>query len=124
MAGPDRKQQAATAVTDDRSQPAIFYIEAERRFDQISADDVDALVFAGWFRRNRDGGLVPVTAAVDTMSTGEDKTPHLRPVGIVRLAGRSAWVMTRSFYEASEVVLFDVSRGGIQELIHTSLGGC
>jgi hypothetical protein len=103
----------------------VLFIEAQRHFGGIAADiDDDALSYRGWFRRNRAGALIPISASVASFSTAEGRLPRYSPVGILRLGSGSIWVMSEWGIESQTIVLFDVSAKGVRKLISADVSGC
>jgi hypothetical protein len=127
--------RADTFATEDVHIEAVFrdsrfpvvYIAAERRFPDLPSETAyDALSYRGWFRRDasRAGALIPIDATLSAFSTAEGKLPRYTPIGIVRIGGRSIWVMSEWGKESQTVVLFDVSVKGVRRLLATSISGC
>jgi hypothetical protein len=103
----------------------IFFIEAQRQFGEIPNDtDYDALSYGGWFRRDRAGTLIPISASVAAFSTGEGKLPRYTPIGILRFGAGSIWAMSEWGKESQTIVLFDVSAKGVRKLTSADISGC
>jgi len=112
------------AVLSDSRFPVMF-IEAQREFGGIPADtDDDALSYSGWFRRDRSGALVPISASVTSFSTAAGKSPSYTPIGIVRLGVGSIWAMSEIHGELQDIVLVDISDQGVRKLISAHIDGC
>jgi len=111
-------------VFRDRRFP-VFFIEAQRHFGGIPADtDYDALSYPGWFRRDRGGALIPISASVAAFSTAEGTLPRYTPIGILRLGAGSIWAMSEWGIESQTIVLFDVSAKGVRKLTSADVSGC
>ena len=103
----------------------VFFIEAQRQFGEIPTDtDYDALSYSGWFRRDRAGALIPISASVAAFSTAEGKLPRYTPIGILRFGSSSIWAMSEWGKESQTIVLFDVSAKGVRKLTSADIGGC
>jgi hypothetical protein len=112
------------AVFRDPRFPVLF-IEAQRHFGGIAADtDYDALSYRGWFRRDRAGALIPISASVAAFSTAEGRLPRYTPIGILRLGAGSIWAMSEWGIESQTIVLFDVSAKVIRTLTSADVSGC
>jgi hypothetical protein len=102
-----------------------FFIEAQRHFGGIATDtDYDALSYRGWFRRDRAGALIPISASVAAFSTAEGRLPRYTPIGILRLGAGSIWAMSEWGIESQTIVLFDVSAKGVRKLTSADVSGC
>jgi hypothetical protein len=112
------------AVFRDARVPVLF-IEAHRQFGGIPADtDYDALSYGGWFRRDRAGALIPISASVAAFSTAEGKLPRYTPIGSLRLGAGSIWAMSEWGKESQTIVLFDISAKGVRKLTSADISGC
>jgi hypothetical protein len=112
------------AVFRDPRSP-VYFIEVQRNFGGIAADtDDDALSYRGWFRRDRAGALIPISASVAAFSTAEGRLPRYTPIGILRLGAGSIWAMSEWGIESQTIVLFDVSAKGVQKLTAADVSGC
>jgi hypothetical protein len=114
------------AVFRDSRFPVV-YIAAERRFPDLPSDTAyDALSYRGWFRRDasRPGALIPIAVTLSAFSTGEGMLPRYTPIGVLRIGGRSIWVMSEWGKESQTIVLFEVSIKGVRRLLATSISGC
>ena len=103
----------------------VFFIEAQRQFDEIPAGtDYDAVSYGGWFRRDRTGALIPIRASVAAFSTAEGKLPRYTPIGILRLGVASIWAMSEWGKESQTIVLFDISANSVRKLTSADVSGC
>ena len=103
----------------------MFFIEAERQFAGIPSDtDADALSYGGWFKRDRAGALIRISASLEPFSTGEGKLPRYTPIGIHRFGRGSIWVMTEWDKESQTIVLFDVTAEAVRKLTSADINGC
>jgi hypothetical protein len=103
----------------------VFFVESQRGFGGIPADtDYDALSYGGWFRRDRAGALIPISASLVAFSTGEGKLPRYTPIGILRLGVGSIWAMSEWGKESQTIVLFDVSAKRVRKLTSADVSGC
>jgi hypothetical protein len=118
------KTQVEEAVFRDPRSP-VFFIEAQLRFRGVPVGaGYDALSYGGWFRRDRAGTLIPISASLVAFSTEEGKMPRYTAIGIVRLGEGSIWVMSEWGKESQTIVLFDVSAKGVRKLTSADVGGC
>jgi hypothetical protein len=103
----------------------VFFIEAHRQFGGIPADTgYDALSYDGWFRRDRAGALMPISAAVAAFSTAGERLPRYTPIAIIRLGAGSIWAMSEWGIESQTIVLFDVAAKRVRKLTSAEISGC
>ena len=119
---------ADTVVVEEAVRDArfpVFFIEAQRQFGGIPADtDYDALSYGGWFKRDRAGVLIPISASVVAFSTAQGKLPRYTPIGILRLGTSSIWAMSEWGIESQTIVLFDIAATGVRKLTAADISGC
>jgi hypothetical protein len=106
-------------------QRAVYFIAAHREFKGIPADtDFDALSYGGWFRRERAGALIPISASLVPSSTAADGEERSTPIGILRVGLSSIWAMSEWGKESQTIVLFDVSAQRVRKLTSAEISGC
>jgi len=114
------------SVLRDPRRP-MYFIEAHREFrgKGIPADtDYDALSYGGWFRRDRAGALIPISASLVPSSTAADGEHRYTPIGILRLGVGSIWAMAEWGKESKTIVLFEVSTQRVRKLTSADVSGC
>jgi hypothetical protein len=103
----------------------VFFVETEREFAGIPSDTyADALSYGGWFKRDRAGTLMPISASLEPFSTAEGKLPRYTPIGILRLGRGSIWAMSEWGKESQTIVLFDVTAERVRKLTSADISGC
>ncbi len=94
----------------------VMFIESQHELNGVSYD--------GWFRRDRAGTLVPISASVIPLSIGEERLPRLTPRGILRLGVGSIWIMSEWGKESQAIVLFEIADNRVRTLTSADISGC
>ena len=115
--------------------PAVYYFEASKRIpDAGGSTDPDdpkgtlRITVAGWLRAS-DRGMVPLGTRSELRWEQDDRPSpatggDMVPLGLVRHAGRYAWVMKSPGVRRNAFAVYDTPQGGVRMLASADAGVC
>ena len=108
------------------SAPRVYYVEAGRGYTTgFEKTDQCSIAFGtGWFERDAQRTIRKLDMAVDLLRCTRYGATYMLPLGVVRLDGRSFWLVQYSGWDHERFVVIEVKKDNVVAAVSAWGGGC
>jgi hypothetical protein len=105
--------------------PRVYYVEAARGYTTLGRHDECAIAFGtGWFTRDGDNRLRKLDMAVDLLRCDRYGASYMLPLGVVRAAERTFWIVQYAGWDHERFVVAEIKKDKVEAAVVRSGGGC
>lgn len=106
--------------------PPAYYVEASRRYPMPGQRECLVAFGTGWFVRDVSNGARAKwhEMAVDLLPCNKYGATYMLPLGAIRAAGRTFWLVQYAGWNNERYVVIDVKNNRVEAMVSTWGGGC